>query len=384
MKKGKIAIIVLLIILLILFTFLGVTIKKVKIIEEIAQKAPEYAKAVNYYEKVENVTQGIITEYFNNGDREKLVLTRFEGGKATKIEYYNNGKMINSYTTEPDGTMKAKYDIEFSITKPHNIGKLFDDKTFEDKLKIALTHSIKNAELDGKECYYFKPILPRDCYINMHLYELNDLYIEKETGLELQRQNGNNGRDGEPIILKYSYDFGNVKVEEFTEPEDVVIEIVEGSVTTTSADIVIKSDNPRRKTGWGSYFEMQVKNDNKWTDVEAREDIIWSDMGSLDDENKLEENISWPYLYGELPNGTYRIVKHCDGIDFYSEEFIIDEKTPQGELPIEPEEEDSDKIMKYDRETGETTEVDMDAIRQNSVNSTESKTRELLEELMKN
>lgn len=363
--------------------FVGTTFRKVKIIEELAQKASEYEDIVNIYEKVENVTQGIVTEYFNNGDREKLVLTRVEDGETTKIEYYNNGKRINSFTTTSDGNMVAKYDIGIPIEKPHIIGMLFDNKTDTDKLKIALTHSIKTVKLDDKECYYFQAMLPRDFYINMHCYELNDLYIEKATGLELQMSDGILGKVGKPIILKYSYDFGNVKVEEFTEPEDVVIEVIEDTITTTGADIIIKSNNPLRKYGWDEVYYLEVKKSNVWTEVERVNEttIISSISKFLDDENQLKDSIYWSNRYGELEEGTYRISKSCDGIRFFSEEFTIDENTTKGEIKEALDDAIAEEsiIMKYDRETGERTEVDMSEFTESSSTSTEATTLRLKE-----
>ena len=56
----------------------------------------------------------------------------------------------------------------------------------------------------------------------------------------------------------------------------------------------------------------------------TKEQMTWSEIVMNPDENGITEmQIEWSEIYGELNEGTYRIVKHNGLSTLYSEPFII-------------------------------------------------------------
>ena len=116
--------------------------------------------------------------------------------------------------------------------------------------------------------------------------------------------------------------------ENIFDPEKVTIEIVEGSVTRKSA-VVLITDNNENKYGWDESFRLQKKENNEWKEMKTtNEKGLWFNaMGhNLDENNQLKLTFYYSDYYGELEDGTYRIVKpfYSGGyIDLFSDEFEI-------------------------------------------------------------
>lgn len=109
-----------------------------------------------------------------------------------------------------------------------------------------------------------------------------------------------------------------------TNYENVKIEVVEDSISSTGVTILITDPN---SYGWGEDYEIETKKDNEWEIVEPNKRVIVNAIAHCPDENnQLELNIDWDYYYGKLENGIYRIVKSMyDGTKLYSNEFEISE-----------------------------------------------------------
>ncbi|MBQ6841212.1 MAG: helix-turn-helix domain-containing protein [Bacilli bacterium] len=97
---------------------------------------------------------------------------------------------------------------------------------------------------------------------------------------------------------------------ELNEVDSITMEIKEGTLTTTSATVMI-TDVSGHKWSYGSEFRVDRKENGKWEEVESiHDDYAWNLMAySVDKMGKLEFNHDWSYMYGELPKGYYRLVK---------------------------------------------------------------------------
>ena len=108
--------------------------------------------------------------------------------------------------------------------------------------------------------------------------------------------------------------------------ENVVVEVLMDTVTRNGVTIVItdKNENPY---GWGKSYKLQQKIADEWYDVAPQSEMIFEEIAYILDENgQLKQDIDWTRFYGELGNGTFRIVKdtYDNGyIYFYSNEFEI-------------------------------------------------------------
>ena len=104
---------------------------------------------------------------------------------------------------------------------------------------------------------------------------------------------------------------------------DIVnIYIKDGTLTKTSATIVINDYNPNRIV-YGSEFWIEKYNNGEWDSIETLgNNYGFNSMAYYVDENGvLEMKQDWSYIYGELDNGIYRLVKDA----FFESSSPLDE-----------------------------------------------------------
>lgn len=95
------------------------------------------------------------------------------------------------------------------------------------------------------------------------------------------------------------------------EIEGVSMKIKEGTLTPTGATIII-TDITGEENIYGSEYRIDKKENDKWQDAEIiiEGNYGWNLIGyHVDENNTLEMNVEWEWLYGKLEPGTYRIVK---------------------------------------------------------------------------
>lgn len=109
-------------------------------------------------------------------------------------------------------------------------------------------------------------------------------------------------------------------------PNNVKIEVIESSISSTGVTILI-TDNNKHCYSWGEQFSIQEKINGQWQDLKYITDTVaFNEIAYALKNNQLTLKINWTNYYGELSNGTYRIVKQVyDGkyIDLYSNEFEV-------------------------------------------------------------
>lgn len=124
---------------------------------------------------------------------------------------------------------------------------------------------------------------------------------------------------------KFTCPIDEIYISEIVNPEGISMIIKEGSLTKTTATIII-IDTTGKDNTYGSSYRIDEFINNKWS---PREIIFkgnhgWTSIGYLvGDDNKLEMNMNWEKLYGELDKGKYRIVKEVNN-KYLFVEFQID------------------------------------------------------------
>lgn len=93
-----------------------------------------------------------------------------------------------------------------------------------------------------------------------------------------------------------------------TEVENVSADIYD--ISLTGATIVIKDTNKIQNT-YTDWYVLEKKENGKWYQLDTKkEDYGFNDMAYLPNENnEVKFVIDWEWLYGELPLGSYRILK---------------------------------------------------------------------------
>ncbi len=109
--------------------------------------------------------------------------------------------------------------------------------------------------------------------------------------------------------------------------DNVTMSIKEGTLTKTSATVVIEDKNDE-KYNYSSWFRIDKKENQEWKEVKAiNEEYAFTDLAYIPDEDgRIEMNTDWGNLYGELETGEYRLVKEVydNGKKYIYAEFTIE------------------------------------------------------------
>ena len=91
--------------------------------------------------------------------------------------------------------------------------------------------------------------------------------------------------------------------------DGVSMTIKKGTLTKTKATVII-TDTSDRENIYGESYKIEKYENDKWSELKSKHDMIFNDIGYMVDENNtLELDINWEYYYGKLKKGKYRIVK---------------------------------------------------------------------------
>lgn len=107
----------------------------------------------------------------------------------------------------------------------------------------------------------------------------------------------------------------------------VSLSLKKDTLTKTSATIII-SDISEQENTYGEWFRIDKKTNEFWEELKPIDDnYAFKDVAyKIGENNKLEMNIDWSKLYGELESGEYRLIKdlYNDGHIYLSVEFTIE------------------------------------------------------------
>lgn len=96
---------------------------------------------------------------------------------------------------------------------------------------------------------------------------------------------------------------------ELNELDHVRMDIIEGTLTKTSARISI-TDFSNNKYLYGEDYRIDKNENGKWITLEERNLNLIHDIAYFPDQSgHIELDIDWNYVYGKLSPGKYRIVK---------------------------------------------------------------------------
>lgn len=216
MNKKKVLIIVLVVLFIILAIFLGVIIRRMIIISDIANKVSKYKDNSNHYEKIITDYNGeskTTNEYYCKGDNAVMIIetTTTNSNEAKKLTQYFKGDISNSYFDV--GTTKLAVLNSNGVPTKIEIWSIDYNNNFWNLFYLALITPIKTVDYNGKECYF------------LDSPEFRHAYIEKETGLVLKATDGN---ENEPNSKsEYEYNFDGVDDNIFVEPNISQYEVKE-------------------------------------------------------------------------------------------------------------------------------------------------------------
>lgn len=85
-------------------------------------------------------------------------------------------------------------------------------------------------------------------------------------------------------------------------------------ISLTGATITIKDTNLTKYT-YGEWYVIQKEENGKWYNIPTKvKEYGFNSIGyEADENNEVKFVIDWKWLYGELPQGSYRIIKESHG-----------------------------------------------------------------------
>lgn len=119
------------------------------------------------------------------------------------------------------------------------------------------------------------------------------------------------------------------------EIDGISMVIKEGTLTNKGATVIIKDINGKGKYVYGTSFRIEKKEKDNWAKLKETGNNCAFTMIAyyIDDDGLLEFDQDWECMYGELENGTYRLVKDTflssdipiteEDIKYFSVEFTI-------------------------------------------------------------
>lgn len=117
---------------------------------------------------------------------------------------------------------------------------------------------------------------------------------------------GCNNKDNLKVIIK--------DTAELNEAKGVTMTIKKGTLTRTGATIII-TDLSGKSNIYGEFYRIDKKENGIWIPLKSIDGRDWTEFNwtlhayTVGSDKKLELELNWEYLYGELENGEYRIVK---------------------------------------------------------------------------
>lgn len=224
MRIKKVLKIILWIIIITVFIFLGGMIRNIVILVKLDNSVTELNNSKeNYYKSIkysENPNWNADLEFYKKGDVVKCI-TKLKDGSATMTEYsYPNIRRVYTETKEEKIFREEKEFIELSY--PVTIENYTNIIDFWHLIVAASNTKIKTVDFEGSKCYELSgnhsPIF---LYLGYHddLVSMK-LYLEKDTGIPV-RQVETVNIDGEIInyTIDYEFKFDIVTDEDIKEPD---------------------------------------------------------------------------------------------------------------------------------------------------------------------
>lgn len=95
--------------------------------------------------------------------------------------------------------------------------------------------------------------------------------------------------------------------------KDVTMTIKENTLSPRGATIIITDTNKKEKHIYSEYYRIERQDNGNWVSVDTKTEADFSTLGiEKDNDNKIELDIDWEWLYGSLPKGNYRLAKKAE------------------------------------------------------------------------
>lgn len=104
---------------------------------------------------------------------------------------------------------------------------------------------------------------------------------------------------------------GSVSADMF--PENYGIVLSAKDITNTGLTLMFENTIlPVGSISLGRYYAVQVLENGEWKDLETKTEAAFFTDAFIPNDNNWSMDVEWEWLYGELPAGTYRVLKNIE------------------------------------------------------------------------
>lgn len=242
------------------------------------------------------------------------------------VNYIKNEQLNNGYDKDKKGYNVFVNYKGFGITSDNNYKYVYmwilEESHYLDNNEVKKSESSSMAyKFTFKDNEIIKYELPKDG--SEYEQSIKDLFPTK---IENQVLNYMSDLSVDDLVNKYYSEYNRINVDNLNEINGLSMTIKENTLTNTSATIII-TDNSGKYNTFGNWFRIDKKVNNEWREVESIHfNYVFNEIGLLtNDNNQLELDEDWEYMYGKLEKGSYRLVKNVydDGEKYFSVKFDI-------------------------------------------------------------
>lgn len=108
--------------------------------------------------------------------------------------------------------------------------------------------------------------------------------------------------------------------------DNIIINIKEGTLTKTSATVIITNNN-EKSYSYDEWYRIEKEENEEWEKIEEKDSYVFTEMVYIMEKNsKIELKIDWSNVYGELEKGKYRLIRRINDHEYkyFWVEFNID------------------------------------------------------------
>lgn len=225
----------------------------------------------------------------------------------------NKEKFMLGATVDDGRVIHFTFDVPYSYgnTNSYVMTEITNNKlTIEEFVSnLSLIDNLKDG---GSQIYKYNE--------NKKIYGNDEFYVIKCNSIDGIK---------DVYVAKYRESLNDKCSIKINDLDGVSMIIKDGTLTRKGTTVII-TDTSDRENIYGTSYRIDKKVNNKWVELEPIiENYAFTSIGySVDENNKLELDVDWNELYGELKNGEYRIVKDTsetgEGTSHYiTTEFVI-------------------------------------------------------------
>ncbi len=103
-------------------------------------------------------------------------------------------------------------------------------------------------------------------------------------------------------------------------PNEIELSLKKDTLTPTSITLVITNNSTTYDFVYGADYGIETYANDQWEELPTlKEHVVYTIAYTIHPNSSKDFEIDWHYIYGELPNGNYRIVKNFNKVEAFDD-----------------------------------------------------------------